>query len=236
MTLQLLRPGESSLVEFSPSATLEYPLDSILVVPYQDDHLQRVARAIRHARTAPWLPVLIGSGRTPLPARELDGLARGLHLATIPYALRSRANATAIRDAIRSRGAPSDEAFVAWCGLRLDARLEPVLTKVLSRAPLSRREVAILRQYGGLSQLEWRALRLLGQLHGDSHAECRSLEWLAGNRRSTRKTVWEWATKLIGMSWTRLETSTAWEALVELALRRRSHLCGPPSLGDPVRA
>jgi hypothetical protein len=197
MTLQLLRPGESSLIDFTVSATFEYPLDSILVVPHQTEQLQHLARAMGLARRAPWMPVLVGSGRIPIPARELDVLANGLHIATLPYSVGGRADVGAIRAAIRDRGAPTADLFVAWCGVRLGVAIEPILRKCLSKGRLSRREAALLRRHGQLSALEWRALFLLVQLHSDAWTHQRPIEWLADQHGTTRKTVWEWASKLL---------------------------------------
>jgi hypothetical protein len=93
-----------------------------------------------------------------------------------------------------------------------------VLAKVLSKTRLNRRETAVLRHAGGLSQLEWRALRLLVRMHGDIRRDQRSLGRLAQGHKTTRKTIWDWSTKLLAMSWSRLETNTAWETITELDL------------------
>lgn len=224
MTIQLLRPGESSLIDFTVSATFEYPLDSILVVPHQAEQLHYVAQALGHARRAPWMPVLIGIGRVPLPARELDALTGGLQVAALPCAVGERVEVEAIRAAIRGRSLPTSQSFAKWCEIRIERLNRSLLQKALGKERMSRAEVRELTHSGGLGPVQWRALFLLIQLHSDSWPKRRSLEWLAFERQSTRKTVWDWGNKLLGMSWSRLERITVREAIVELALRRQSHV------------
>jgi hypothetical protein len=220
MTLQLLRPGESSLVDFSVSATFEYPLDSILVVPHQPEQLQYVARAVGYARRAPWMPVLIGSGQIGVSARDLDELVSGLSIATFPFVLGARADAAGVRGAVRGRAAPSIGGLAKWCALRLDWEMDPVLRKVLNRGQLSRREVTQLYRFSGLSTLGWRALFTLVQLHADAWCTGLSLEHLAERFGTSRKTVWDWTGRLLDLSWRRMQPIAAWESIVELALRR----------------
>ncbi len=219
MTVLLLRPGELSLVPFVPSVAAEYPLDSILVVPYCPDQLQHVAVAIDHAIRFPWLPALIGTSTAGLLPARLDGLANGLHLATLPLSMGARMDAGEIRGAIRARGAPVISHFTNCCGRRCGRGLEPLFVKVLRRAPLSRIESRELGKLGRLGTVQWRRLFLLCQLHADVWANRVTLGQAAHLRGTTRMSAWEWSTKYLGMSWEELKATASWEAISERAIR-----------------
>lgn len=220
MTLLILRPGERSVVAFTPSATAEYPLDSILIVPYQQDQLRFVASAVKHVRRGPWVSVVVGLARSELPIAHLEELAIGLHLATTPLVADGRIDAELIRAAVRERGAPTIERFSAWCGRRFDTSIEPIMGRVLAGTGISRSEARALSGFGRLGPPQWRALFLITRIHGASWRRRHSLEHLAEHYGTTRKTSWEWMKRLLGLSWSQTIAMAGWEAIVELAIRR----------------
>lgn len=223
MTLLILRPGELSLVPFVPSATAPYLLDSILVAPHCTDQLQYVATAIDHATRFPCLPVLIGTSPAGLLPARLDGLANGLHLATLPLSMRARMDAGEIRTAVRARGAPTKGHFINWFGRRFDRSIEPPLGRMLGGGPVTRADVRELARYGRLGALQIRGLLLLCQLHGDSWGNNTSLDRLAERLGTTRKSAWDWGRRLLGMPWLAIKAITSWETILESAVRRAVH-------------
>lgn len=223
MTLLILRPGEMSLVPFTPSATAEYPLDSILVAPHCPDQLQYVAAAIDHAIRFPSLPVLVGTTHTGLPPAHLDGIANGLHLATLPLSMGVRMDPGEIRAAVRARGAPTNDHFTICCERRFGRWIEPPLGRVLAGGAVNRADMRELARHGRLGSLQLRGLLLLCQLHGDSWGSDASLARLAEGRETTRKAAWEWGRRHLGMPWLAIKTITSWETIVETAARRAGY-------------
>lgn len=220
MTLLILRPGELSPVPFAPSATAEYPLDSVLLVPYCSDQLHYGAAALDHAIRFPWLPVVIGTASTGLVANRLDGIANGLHLTTMPLVAGARVDAGAILGAVRSRGAPTMSQFSAYAGRRLGRSLEPLVKKALAGEMLTRSELRELSRYGRFGPVQWRGVYRLCCLHGHAWVLGAPLGRLAVLYGTTRKSVWSWSLKYLGVSWTVVNTMSAWEAIAERAVRR----------------
>ncbi len=208
---------------FVSSVAAEYPLDSIIVVPHGPDQLEHVASAVDHGNRFPWLPVLIGATSTRLVPALLDGIANGLHLATLPLTLGSRMDAGEIRSAIRTRGAPTVDRFTRHCGRRHSPAIEAPLEKSLRGTPLTRNEARLLGSLGRFGPPQWRALFMLTQLHADACNNVCPLEQLARNRETTRKTVSDWAQKWLGLTWRGLVAMAAWEAILELATRRSGY-------------
>jgi hypothetical protein len=215
-----IRRGSGELVASLPPGTL----GSIVVLDCDDNLPVHPDVVIDSWRAAPWCPLVLldrgGSGNELAAAMRHPGMA----VAVLRWSGAGQPSDAAIRVAVACRPLPEWEDVAAYVALRLRVKQAELVRTALSGAAAGTGLRRRLHREGLWSPSAWLALKSSVHLIARAMKEGLSEQAAAAAESLSLQTASRWCKRYYGCSWRVILGLTAWEAALELALRRAGYV------------